>query len=529
MKRILSMCGVVAALACSSVKDKQECSVSTDCPVGQYCARAGGEARCWADSVSPVVGTVTASCTPSPCPRDGVLHVEADVTDDAEVLDAAVALSLSGASPVPLSRSGSTWTADVQLREVPFPFLSNDQVNATVTARDGARNTSNTASSVPVAVTRLRWERVIKTGTVVTPTSPAVKSDGTVVIGGSDGKLYFVAPDGSDGTPQPLAVAAGSNTAAPSVGADTIWVGSEDGKLYGVELNGTAVKIGVAVNTGGVIRGAVAVLPGTGKDWAFATSNAGFVGAVSSTGENVAAGPTAPFSVGPVGGLDGRAYAVTTVGLLHAYRLTTSPALSFADVWSTPVDIGGGVTAPLAVDGDGTIWTGAVDGKLAATVPGDTSGTPRLVTTIARGIVGSPVVLANGDVVVGDIGGLLHRISPSGVDLWTPPPVLENPADGPLVLAGGDAALLVPAGGKIFALHGDGSQVWSGALDSGTLRAANLYTPPGQTGTVMSTAYLTSSSGKLFAVIVDGQLDAAAPWPKAFHDPRNTNRAGPQP
>ena len=45
----------------------------------------------------------------------------------------------------------------------------------------------------------------------------------------------------------------------------------------------------------------------------------------------------------------------------------------------------------------------------------------------------------------------------------------------------------------------------------------------------MSTAYVASASGKLFAVVVDGQLDASAPWPKAFHDPKNTNRAGPQP
>jgi hypothetical protein len=45
----------------------------------------------------------------------------------------------------------------------------------------------------------------------------------------------------------------------------------------------------------------------------------------------------------------------------------------------------------------------------------------------------------------------------------------------------------------------------------------------------MSTAYVASSSGKLFAVIVDGELDGSSPWPKAFHDPRNTNRAGPQP
>ena len=45
----------------------------------------------------------------------------------------------------------------------------------------------------------------------------------------------------------------------------------------------------------------------------------------------------------------------------------------------------------------------------------------------------------------------------------------------------------------------------------------------------MSVAYLANEGGRLFALIVDGALDGTAPWPKAFHDPRNTNRAGPQP
>jgi len=62
------------------------------------------------------------------------------------------------------------------------------------------------------------------------------------------------------------------------------------------------------------------------------------------------------------------------------------------------------------------------------------------------------------------------------------------------------------------------------------LRAGNLFTPPSQpAGSTVSYAYFSSGNGRLFAVIVDGQLDATAPWPKAFHDPRNTNHAGPQP
>jgi hypothetical protein len=169
--------------------------------------------------------------------------------------------------------------------------------------------------------------------------------------------------------------------------------------------------------------------------------------------------------------------------------------------------------------------------KLSRTVPREAAGTVTPVVALAARISDSPVILANGDVVVGDQGGVLHRYTSTGTPVWTTEPNLGAAVHAPMVLAGGRGELLVPtAGGRLFALDGDGSEVWSATLDGGkALRAANLHTPPGQTASVTSTAYLASSSGKLFAVVVDGALDASAPWPKAFHDRRNTSRAGPQP
>ncbi len=533
MKRILSiplLVLLVAALACGSVEDKQACSVSTDCPVGQYCAHAEGESRCWADTVNPVVATVTASCAPAPCLRDGVLHVEATVTDDAGVLDASVSLDLPGGSPVAMTLVGTTWKADVELRSFGFPAFSQDVI-ATVTARDGARNPSDPQDASGVAVTRLRWDRSIDTGgAVVTPTSPAVKADGTVVIGGSNGKLYFIAADGSDAR-APLVVGAGPISAAPAVGASTIWIGSEDFTLYGVELDGSAVKAGVGVNVGGAVKGCVGVLPGTGKEWAFATSSAGFTGVASTVpNENDLVGPTATYSVGPVVGSDGRIFAGTAAlsATVRAYSLNTA-AVVLNEQWNAAVGLN--VAAPLAIDASGAVWSGTLDGKLNKTVPGETSGTVIPVATLPGAIVDSPVILTSGDVVVGDDTGLLHRYTSTGTQVWTNEPNLGAAVLAPIVLANGDAAFVVPtATGKLFARAADGSDVWSTTLDSGNaLRAPNIHTPPGQTTNIMSTVYVASSSGKLFAVVVDGQLDAAAPWPKAFHDPKNTNRAGPQP
>jgi hypothetical protein len=83
----------------------------------------------------------------------------------------------------------------------------------------------------------------------------------------------------------------------------------------------------------------------------------------------------------------------------------------------------------------------------------------------------------------------------------------------------------------VYAVGEDGSLKWVGTLPSATgLRAANIHTPPDQPPRpTMSHAYVSSANGWLYSVVVDGALDDSAPWPKAFHDPRNTNRAGPQP
>ncbi|HEY6003902.1 MAG TPA: pyrrolo-quinoline quinone, partial [Anaeromyxobacter sp.] len=115
---------------------------------------------------------------------------------------------------------------------------------------------------------------------------------------------------------------------------------------------------------------------------------------------------------------------------------------------------------------------------------------------------------------------------------WSSPPVLGSPVFAPLVLSGTTAPFIVPTNaGNVYALADDGTTKWQTTLPSATLlRAGNIFTPPSQpAGPTMSVAYFSSGNGHLYAVIVDGQLDASAPWPKAFHDPRNTNHAGPQP
>jgi outer membrane protein assembly factor BamB len=309
-------------------------------------------------------------------------------------------------------------------------------------------------------------------------------------------------------------------------------VGSEDFWLRAVKLDGSAVIPGAGVSAGGAIRGGLAVVGETTKEWSFATSAAGYTAASSNlASEYAVAGPTSAFSLAPVAGADGRAYAVSATGALRAYRLNTAPAITLTEVWN--VAVGVNVSAPLAVDGAGAIWSGSQDGKLNRTTP---AGATETVTTLDASITDSPVILADGDVVVGDGSGLLHRVTPQGTVAWSRKlngeATVDEPLGAPLVLAGTSATLLVPTRtGVLYALDAAGNEIWRHALAAGVeLRAPSLHTPPDQPpGPKMSHAYVSSASGWLFSVVVDGELDAGAPWPKAFHDPRNTNRAGPQP
>jgi outer membrane protein assembly factor BamB len=208
--------------------------------------------------------------------------------------------------------------------------------------------------------------------------------------------------------------------------------------------------------------------------------------------------------------------------------------VAFSERWvdSPPAPtIGLDLNLPPAIDAQGRIWTFSTDGKVNVTT---SAGVTSTVRTLGLGI-GGPIILSDGSLVLGDTSNVLRRLRPdaTGTDLWTPPPDLGSTPNTAMVLAGtnGDADLLVPTfDGKLHALRAaDGSELWSAQLTAGPsdLRAGNLYTPP---GSAFSTGYFPSANGRLYAVVLDGHLDTGAPWPKAFHDTRNTgNAAAPLP
>jgi hypothetical protein len=227
-----------------------------------------------------------------------------------------------------------------------------------------------------------------------------------------------------------------------------------------------------------------------------------------------------PYAAGAAVDTSGNIIGVTVNTGAATVRRFSWDGAAFEELWG--VGVGGTAFATPSFDASGSIVTGGQDAGLdRTTVDGATSE----LATLAGSVSESPIILSNGDVVVGDESGKLHRLASDGTPVWSPPVDLGAPVHAPMALTGGPIRFLVAtADGRVHALDDGGAILWSGALTAGqALGAGNLYTPP---GSAISTAYFGGADGVLYAVAVEGSLDTTAPWPKAWHDPRNTSRAG---
>ncbi len=520
MRAILILLAALA-VACGSVHDRSECSASADCAAGSYCARTGDGSVCWPDAVAPAVSGVSVRCE-EPCLRSSMLHVEATVSDDVELSGAEVSLDVGGPAIAMAPVGGTVWAADVPLVRFPFEHFTHDVV-ATVTARDGARNEGSAAAGA-VHVTRLAWEKTLETGLPLT--HPVIVADesvltvATVAVANANHKLFFVTYDGTEMVS--TVVGSGPITAAPLALGASVWVGSEDNKVYEVKKNsGGTWDAFQRADTGGPIRSSLGL---TLDDRVLAASEIGRVYAVTSSGSpNSSLGPS--YSLGPVTQPDGTVYAVGGAAVRRFTIVLGAPEMDplFA------VTLGSPVSVPLAIDGGLIVAaSNGSDGLLKKVVA--SGGDPEHVATTAIPS-GGVAILRDGSIVVPELTKTLSRWTASGAPFtgWQTLD-LGGAARTPLVLESATPFVVSTANGAVHALRPDGTIAWTAQFGTAALQPGNIYTPPGQPpDTVLSIAYFAGADGVLHAVIVDGKLDGSAPWPKAFHDPQNTNRAGAQP
>ena len=179
-----------------------------------------------------------------------------------------------------------------------------------------------------------KWEKVL-----IGPlkASPMIGFDGTVFIAvenGSSGRLYAIAPDGTEVWHLDMGPVTSSSVALASDG--TLYVGSTDHKLYAVSSNGV---LKWTFQTGGAIISSPALGPG---------------------------------GIVYFGSNDGKLYAVTPEGKL---------------AWSYAT--GGELRSSPAIGPEGNIYIGSMDGKLYAVKP---DGTLKWEYTAESAIDLSPVI-----------------------------------------------------------------------------------------------------------------------------------------
>jgi outer membrane protein assembly factor BamB len=315
-------------------------------------------------------------------------------------------------------------------------------------------------------------------------------------------------------------------TAAPSIGPTAIWVASNDGRIYAVALDGSGVlnapgcdtlsaPVGVPALFGAARE--VALVGSTGTQALYAVRVATPLCNATAAGETFA-------SSAAVAG-DGAAYAVTRSGTGGTTLRKYTPAVGGFPTPGWIAAAGTSVLAPLALDRLGRVLLSSQDGTVLRASDQGASGTVAPLASLPAQSEASPVVLGGGDVVIGLLGGAVHRLADDGTEVWTATRDVGDTVRGLAALqAGLDGAdlLAVTALGEVTALEPDGTLAWSGRPTAAALSfPAVVAAAPGG----LPTAYAGSQDGKLYAIVVDGPLDAAAPWPKAHRDLANTANA----
>ncbi len=328
-------------------------------------------------------------------------------------------------------------------------------------------------SSAPsLAAPIVRW--VFQAGDTIYQTSPALGPDGAVYFGSNDGKLYAVNANGSlrwtFQTGGPL------KFSGPAVAVDgTVYIGSMDSSVYAVNANGT---LRWSARRGSTFRSSPLILPdgdvviGNGDNNLYRFTAAGAPVWSYSTSGNVRSSAAR----GPAGDL----YVGSHDFMVHAVSDAGVP--QWTGVTGDIIDL-----ASPAVGSDSTIYIGSEDQFLYAVRP---DGTLRWAYTDTSKVDATPCIRPDG-VIVAAMGSHIEAIEPTtGTYLWdyhARSSVRSSPvcaADGTVYFGSDDSTL--------YAVNADG-----------TLRFAFPAGAPVRSSPAIGadgTVYFGAWNGKLFAL-----------------------------
>jgi len=339
-----------------------------------------------------------------------------------------------------------------------------------LTVLDDRGDSTQYVSKVSINSYNLKWKLSIESGSSISPSAPAVGDDGTLYMGSQDGKVYAISAGGSI----KWSFATGKTVrSTPAIGADgTIYIPSQDGKLYALTKEGS-------------------------KKWEFAIGSS-FLDASPA----LAADGTIY-----LGSDDGKVYAINPGGTRNWEFVT-----------------GGKIRSSVAIRPDNALVVTSNDKKVYVLNP---DGTQKWQFTASATINSSPALGADGTVYVGDDAGKFFAIRADGTQKWVFTTADNNPFIGGAAL-GADGVIYVgtkrgptTAAAIFYALNPDGTEKWKYNFTKDSevapmLQSDVLGTPTvGKDGTI----YITFNDGNLYAFRKDGSIKFQ--YKAAKDDPAN--------
>jgi len=353
--------------------------------------------------------------------------------------------------------------AEAQLADTPWPIFHHDLQHTGRSPYHGANSGDE------------KW--AFRTGSHYLESSPAIGSDGTIYVGSEDGKLYAIYPE--HGTEKWHFDTGRSVVSSPAIGSDgTIYVGSCNNKLYAIyPVHGTekwhfdtgnriynsspAIGSDGTIYVGSEDGKLYAINPDGTEKWHF------------ETGDSVDSSPAI--------GSDGTIYVGSYDNKLYAiYPVHGTEKWHF--------DTGSGVRSSPAIGSDGTIYVGSTDNKLYAIYP--EHGTEKWHFDTGRSVVSSPAIASDGTIYVGSLDGKLYAINPDGTEKWhfeTGERISSSPA------IGSDGTIYVGSeDGKLYAIGFLSSPLWDFDTGGGVRSSPAI----GRNGTI----YVGSNNYRLYAI-----------------------------
>lgn len=370
-------------------------------------------------------------------------------------------------SPWPMFRHDARHTATSQYQDpiasgMPWSSATGGGLSSPAIAADGTIYIGGASGNLRAVNPdgTIKWS--FAAGTGATRSTPAIADDGTVYIGGTNGRVYAVNPNGTQKWNSGNLTGTSEISGSPTIGADgTIYIGSRNGNLYAMNPDGTRKwfrSVG-AVHMGSPCIGADGVVYIGGGFNLSAVNPDGTVKWVYPTGYTIQSSP----ALSPdgtrvyVGSCDAYLHAVNTADGTMAWQTTVPliPASTSSSVAVAPngmlyigsngasASMGGGalfaidpngeivweyqtaydIRSSPAVNADGTVVIGVMDGFVYAFNPDGTKKWQFLTSASASGIYGSPAIAADGSVVVQSIGGTLYG------NITSTPPAANAPSD----------------------------------------------------------------------------------------------------